>query len=137
MNKPKKGCSRRHFLKMTGAAGAGSVFSLMKGAAWASEKPVSKERRLELMILGTRSGCQRQGLGRTMMHHIFKFAQDQEYQSVVLEVAKETPAYGFYLSEGFLVEKEIALPAMPLCILRRPLAEPVAGGNTADPSSPR
>ena len=78
------------------------------------------------MILGTRADCQGLGLGRAMMHHIFKFARGQGYQSVVLEVAKETPAFGFYLREGFLVEKEIALPTMPLCLLRRPLTEHAA-----------
>ena len=88
-----------------------------------SEKPSDKQRRLELMLLGTRDDCQGQGLGRTMIHHIFEFARGQGYQSVVLEVPKETPAFGFYLREGFLVEKEITLPAMPLCLLRRPLTE--------------
>ena len=97
-----------------------------------SERPEVEERRLELMILGTRADCQRQGLGRAMMHHIFEFAHAQGYQSVVLEVAKETPAFGFYLREGFLVEKEIALPAMPLCLLRRPLAEQGAESGAAD-----
>lgn len=97
-----------------------------------SEKPGKEERRLELMILGTRVDCQRQGLGRAMMHHIFEFARCQGYQSVVLEVAKETPAFGFYLREGFLVEKEIALPTMPLCLLRRPPAEQEAEGDLTD-----
>ena len=97
-----------------------------------SEKPGDEERRLELMILGTRAGCQRQGLGRAMMHHIFEFARGQGYQSVVLEVAKETPAFGFYLCEGFLMEKEIALSTMPLCLLRRPLAEQETEDDAAD-----
>ena len=91
-----------------------------------SEKPVDVQRRLELMLLGTREDCQGQGLGRTMMRHIFEFARGQGYQSVVLEVPKKTPAFGFYLREGFLVEKEIALPIMPLCLLRRPLTEHAA-----------
>lgn len=94
-----------------------------------SQKPVGDERRLELMILGTRTDCQGQGLGRAMMHHLFEFARGRGYQSVVLEVAKETPAFGFYLREGFEVEKEIALPVMPLCLLRRPLAEEGTEGD--------
>jgi ribosomal protein S18 acetylase RimI-like enzyme len=88
-----------------------------------SQKSSDRQRRLELMLLGTRDDCQGQGLGRAMIHHIFEFARNQGYQSVVLEVPKETPAFGFYLREGFLVEKEIALPTMPLCLLRRPLTE--------------
>lgn len=95
-----------------------------------SEKPEGKDRRLELLILGTREGCQGQGLGRAMIRHVFDFAREQGYQSVVLEVAKETPAHGFYLREGFLVEKEVALPTMPLCLLRRPLAERRSGRST-------
>lgn len=88
-----------------------------------SQKPTSEERRLELMILGTRADCQKQGLGRAMIRHIVEFARRKNYQSVVLEVAKDTPAFGFYLREGFEVEKEIALPAMPLCLVRRPLSD--------------
>jgi len=87
-----------------------------------SEKPSREERRFQLMILGTRAECQKQGLGHAIMRHILEFARDKGYESVVLEVAKETPAFGFYLREGFQVEKEIALPTMPLCLLRCPLS---------------
>jgi ribosomal protein S18 acetylase RimI-like enzyme len=86
-----------------------------------SAKPKAPERRLELMIIGTRDDAQQAGLGRAMIRHVFSFARARGYESVVLEVAKETPAFGFYLREGFQVEKEIALPAMPLCLVRRPL----------------
>jgi len=86
-----------------------------------SEKRSGDERRLELMLLGTRSGYQGQGLGRTMLRHLFGFAREKGYASVVLEAPKETPAFGFYLSEGFEVEKEIPLPLMPLCMMRRAL----------------
>jgi ribosomal protein S18 acetylase RimI-like enzyme len=82
----------------------------------------SAERQLELSILGTRPDCQGQGLGRVMLRHVLDFARGQGYQSVVLEVAKDTPACGFYRREGFLIEREIALSAMPLSLLRRPLA---------------
>jgi hypothetical protein len=67
-----------------------------------------------------------------MIRHIIEFARDEGYQSVVLEAPKETPAFGFHLSEGFLVEKEIALRTMPLCLLRRPLAEQGAESVAAD-----
>ncbi|MEO1208234.1 MAG: GNAT family N-acetyltransferase [Cyanobacteria bacterium J06638_20] len=79
------------------------------------------EPLLELMLLGTRSDYQGQGLGRTMLHHLFDFARERGYASVVLETAKQTPAFGFYLREGFEVEKEIVLPTMPLCMMRRSL----------------
>lgn len=87
-----------------------------------SEKRRGDERQLELMLLGTRSGYQGQGLGRTMLHHLFGFARERGYASVVLEAAKQTPAFGFYRREGFEVEKEISLPTMPLCMMLRPLA---------------
>jgi len=86
-----------------------------------SEKRGGDERRLELMLLGTRGDYQGQGLGRTMLRHLFGFARERGYASVVLEAPKQTPAFGFYLREGFEVEKEISLPTMPLCMMRRPL----------------
>ena len=88
-----------------------------------SEKPTNKGRPLELMLLGTRTGAQGQGLGRAMLRHVLEFAAIHGYDSVILEVAKETPAFGFYLREGFLVDKEVALPTAQLCFLRRPIAE--------------
>ena len=97
-----------------------------------SKKPVRKGRPLELLLLGTRTSAQGQGLGRAMLRHIFEFADLQGYDSVILEVAKDTPAFGFYLREGFLVDKEVALPTTPLCFLRRPIAEEKNDdGNTA------
>jgi ribosomal protein S18 acetylase RimI-like enzyme len=86
-----------------------------------SKKPRTDERRLELMVLGTRADCQKQGLGRALIRHIFEFAHGRGYESVVLETAKETPAFGFYLREGFLVDREIPLPTTTFCMLRRPL----------------
>ena len=95
-----------------------------------SEKHSGDDRRYQLMILGTRSAYQRHGLGRKMMRHVLGFAQGLGYDAVVLEVAKDTPALGFYQSEGFVTEKEIPLPEMPLCFMRRELA-------SADAEAPR
>ncbi len=86
-----------------------------------SEKHGGNDRRLELMLLGTHNKYQGQGLGRTMIRHLLDFAREQGYASVVLEAAKHTPAFGFYQSEGFEVEKELSLPTMPLSMMRRPL----------------
>ncbi|NEQ47987.1 MAG: GNAT family N-acetyltransferase [Leptolyngbya sp. SIOISBB] len=86
-----------------------------------SDKSSGDEQRLELILLGTRNGCQGQGLGRKMLRHLFDVARERGYAFVVLEVAKQTPAFGLYLSEGFEVEKEVALPTMAMCIMRRPL----------------
>lgn len=84
-----------------------------------SEKIEGDEKRLELLLLATRPGCQGLGLGRTMIRHIFDFAREKGDGSVVLEVARETPAFDFYLQEGFVVEKEIQLPTTPLCLVRK------------------
>ena len=78
-----------------------------------SEKPECKEKTLELLLLGTRTEYQGQGLGRTMLHHVFQYAHGKGYKFVDLETPKDTPALGFYLREGFQVEREIAMPAMP------------------------
>ena len=86
-----------------------------------SAKTDESERRLELMLLGTRPECHGQGLGRSLIHHIYEFARSRGYQSVVLEVAKETPAYGFYPREGFVVDREMELQSSTLCMLRRSL----------------
>jgi ribosomal protein S18 acetylase RimI-like enzyme len=86
-----------------------------------AEKRSGDERRLELMLLGTRGDYQGQGMGRTMLRYLFDFARERNYTSLVLEAAKRTPAFGFYLREGFEVEKEISMPTMPLCMMRRPL----------------
>ena len=88
-----------------------------------SEKRTSDERRLELMLLGTLGAYQGQGMGRTMLRHLFEFARQRGYASVVLEAPKQTPAFELYLSEGFEVEKEIALPMLTLCMMRRPLVK--------------
>ena len=84
-------------------------------------KPKRDERQLELLILGTHSEHQQQGLGREMMRHVFEFARQRGYASVVLEVAKGTAAQAFYFSEGYEQEREVELPKSALCLLRRPL----------------
>ncbi len=106
-----------------------------------SDKPETDERRLELMLLGTRTDCQKSGLGRAMMQHVFAFARERGYGAVVLGVAKDTPAHGFYLREGYELEREVALPVMPLCLMRRPLVgegsleDALAGGEEPEGGS--
>lgn len=105
------------------------VFSQVMAA-----KPQRQGRQLELMLLGTRIGYQQQGYGRAMIRHVLEFARGQGYASVVLEVAKETPAFGFYLSEGFISDKEVDLPIMPLCFLRCPLSNGAADDAETAPT---
>jgi ribosomal protein S18 acetylase RimI-like enzyme len=86
-----------------------------------SQKRKGEGRRLELLLLGTRADQQGRGHGRAMIRHVFSYARELGYDSVVLEVAKHTPAFGFYQREGFVLEREIELPVMPLCLMTRPL----------------
>jgi len=83
-----------------------------------SEKHAGDDRRLELLILGTHSDYQGQGLGRVMIRKVIQHAKDKTYAAVTLEVAKGTPALAFYQSEGFIIEKEISVGENTLCLMR-------------------
>lgn len=54
-----------------------------------------------------------------MLRFLYDFAKERGYQGIILGVAKETPAYRFYLKEGFVVDKEVLLGNMPLANMRR------------------
>ncbi|MEM7681794.1 MAG: GNAT family N-acetyltransferase [Planctomycetota bacterium] len=101
-----------------------------------SEKHPGDDRRLELLILGTRAQFQQRGLGRAMVRHISELAAQGGYAAVTLEAAKETPAFGFYEREGFVVEKERALHGQPLCWMRRDLAsrDGASGAEKPEPT---
>jgi GNAT superfamily N-acetyltransferase len=59
-------------LRVVGLRMLPTIFRVMS-----EEKRNSDERRLELLLLGTRSGYQGKGLGRTMLRHLFDFAREQ------------------------------------------------------------
>ena len=69
-------------------------------------KPKTTKPHLELLLLGTSPSFQKGGLGRGMMSHLYKFAKDKGYAGITLEVAKNSPAYGFYYREGFIAEQD-------------------------------
>ncbi len=79
------------------------------------------DRRLELLILGTRAQCQGQGLGRAMLRDLYDYARRRGYVAVTLEAAKAPPAFDFYEREGFFVEKEVLFGDHTLCLMRREL----------------
>jgi GNAT superfamily N-acetyltransferase len=74
---------------------------------------------LELMLLGTLPAFQGEGLGKTMLAFLYGFAKAQQYNGVVLSTARETPAFRFYINEGFVVDREITMNDIPLCYMRR------------------
>ena len=86
-----------------------------------ASKPKRTEPQLELLLLGTSPSSQKGGLGRTMMNHLYKFAKDKRYAGITLEVAKNSPAYGFYCREGFVTDKTTYIKGMPLCLMHRKL----------------
>ena len=84
-----------------------------------SKRPKYQDAYLELMLLGTLPAHQGRGLGRKMLRFVYGFAEENGYKGVILGVAKETPAYGFYCREGFVVDSEVHCGALPLCNMRR------------------
>ena len=84
-----------------------------------AKRPVHDAPHLELLVLGTLPAYQRQGLGRQMLRFLTGFAADGGYSGVVLDVAKDTVAHGFYAREGFVDEGEIALATATLVHMRR------------------
>ncbi len=84
-----------------------------------SKRPKYKNSYLDLMLLGTLPAYHRHGFGRTMLRFLYDFSEEHGYYGVILGVAKDTPAYHFYLKEGFVVDKEVLLGTMPLCNMRR------------------
>ena len=70
-------------------------------------KPKYEDGFAELIILGTARDCQKQGLGRRIMDHIYERSRAEGFdKGVVLFVDKNTPAFDFYLREGFTMDRE-------------------------------
>lgn len=93
---------------------------LMKDFIYAfSVRPKYKYSYLDLTLLGTLPAYHGQGLGRMMLRFLFDFAKEHGYQGIILGVTKETPAYHFYLKEGFIVDKEVLSTSIPACWMRR------------------
>ena len=86
-----------------------------------ASKPKHTEPYMELLLLGTSPSFQKGGLGQTMLHYLYQYAKDKGYAGITLEVAKNSPAYGFYCRERFVTDKTIYVKNMPLCIMHRKL----------------
>ncbi|MEM9296459.1 MAG: GNAT family N-acetyltransferase [Planctomycetota bacterium] len=101
-----------------------------------SEKHPGDDRRLELLILGTVAAAQGSGLGRAMLRHVVALAEQGAYAAVTLEAAKDTPAFGFYEREGFVVEKALSLFGQPLCYMRRESSRGVVSAQESPCAAP-
>ncbi len=84
-----------------------------------ANQPKYEASYLDLFLLGTLPGMQGEGLGRAMLQFLFNYALENGYGGIVLDVAKGTPAHRFYLTEGFVVEKEFSLRNIILSHMRR------------------
>ncbi len=84
-----------------------------------SKRPKYKDPYFDLTLLGTLPDHHGKGLGKAMLGFLYDVAKKDGYSGVILGVAKETPAYHFYLKEGFVVDKEVSIGGMPLCHMRR------------------
>ncbi|MEM6552840.1 MAG: GNAT family N-acetyltransferase [Planctomycetota bacterium] len=117
---------------------AGMVWTMVRmlglRKAWAYMRVMSQKhpgggRRLELQLLATRPDAQGKGLGRVMLRFLYDWASERGYDAVILETAKDTPAFGFYGREGFEVTQELTVPDGVLCYMRRELGTTSKGGT--------
>jgi ribosomal protein S18 acetylase RimI-like enzyme len=104
--------------RVTRAAGRGAVGGLLDVER---RKPLYQERHLELVMMGTLPALQRQGLGRALLHWLYKEAAMDRYRGILLVTDKDTPAFDLYRSEGFEVQREFRAGAQNLCWMRRAL----------------
>ena len=84
-----------------------------------SGRPVYDQPYLELFLIGTVPGSQRQGLGKEMLRFLARFSVEQGFRGLILGVARNSPAYGFYVREGFVADRELSYRGMPICCMRR------------------
>jgi GNAT superfamily N-acetyltransferase len=103
------------------------IFSLSRALGWRgardlgavhSEEPKYEERYLELVILGTLPAHQRQGLGRRMLQFLYDEARRSGYKGITLVADRDTPAFRFYIKEGFRPDREFQAGATTLCWMR-------------------
>jgi ribosomal protein S18 acetylase RimI-like enzyme len=103
------------------------IFSLTCILGWHSakeletvhkEEPKYKERYLELVLLGTLPVYHKQGYGRRMLHFLYDKAKNEGYKGLILVATCKTPAFYFYLKEGFVMEKEFTIQGTTLCWMR-------------------
>jgi ribosomal protein S18 acetylase RimI-like enzyme len=74
-----------------------------------------EERYLELVLLGTLPEYQKRGYGWKIMHFLYSLAEREGFKGVILVANRDTPAYHFYLKEGFTVDREFKAGEVTLC----------------------
>jgi len=84
-----------------------------------ARRPKYDRPYLELLLLGTLPAFHGQGLGRTMLRFLYGFSGTLGYRGVILDVARDTPACGFYVGEGFVVDGQITMNDVLLYHMRR------------------
>jgi ribosomal protein S18 acetylase RimI-like enzyme len=108
------------------------IVALTRAMGWRSakelevvhkEEPKYEGRYLELVILGTLPAYQRQGYGRRMLRFLCDEARQGEWKGVTLVADRDTPAFRFYVNEGFQVDKEFPTGEATLCWMRYATAD--------------
>ncbi|MFC1466714.1 MAG: GNAT family N-acetyltransferase [Candidatus Brachytrichaceae bacterium NZ_4S206] len=82
------------------------------------ERPKHTGHYLELVLLGTLPEYQGRGFGRGMLRFLIETAKRQGFKGVILVADRDTPAFRFYLKEGFTADKEFTLGETALCWMR-------------------
>ncbi|MCS6846109.1 MAG: GNAT family N-acetyltransferase [Anaerolineae bacterium] len=82
------------------------------------EAPKHAGRYLELVLLGTSPEHQGRGFGRKVLRSLIETAKKQGFDGVILVADRDTPAFRFYLKEGFQVDKEFTVGETALCWMR-------------------
>jgi len=103
--------------RVVGRRTARDIGSFLQRAFY-KEKPKYEDRYIELVLLGTLPAYQRQGFGREMLHILYNKAKREKFRGVTLVVNRDTPAFGLYLREGFIVDKEFTLGDVTACWMR-------------------
>jgi len=90
-----------------------------------------KERYLELQVFGTLPMYQKQGLGRAMLRFLCKKAEVEGYEGIRLSTTRDTPAFHFYIKEGFTVEQDLIIGSESIVLMRLILSPSPTAPNSA------
>jgi GNAT superfamily N-acetyltransferase len=71
------------------------------------EMPKYNSRCLELMLFGTLPSYQSEGFGEEMLHFLYNYAKEKNYESIVGFTRPDKPAFLYlYKKHGWVIDKE-------------------------------
>jgi ribosomal protein S18 acetylase RimI-like enzyme len=83
------------------------------------QKPLTRERHLEIVFLATVPVSQGQGFGRGILRFLYREALREGYGGVLAVTGLDTPAFALFRSEGLQVEREFEAGQRRYCWMRR------------------